>query len=601
VVKRWWWWSGPKGAAGAYPIGAVVLAGVFAAAVVRWDANGLGWTLGAFGASAAIVAAVRHARRRPTPAAPAPAVGDPATAEPTRAEPSTGEPASSEPAAGQPATGQPATEQLASGQLASGQPASGQPASGQPVTAQPAPDPLAAAAGAGVAGSGGSTPSGGPTPAEARSERLARYGWAAAALILVSMATIRAAGWLVALCMVFAFICASLAVGGGRYTRGLLLGLASVIATAFESLPWLFGGVGALRAGRTSQVKLARIVATIGVSIGLLLVFGSLFAAADPAFNKLVNDVLPTLNGQDVVRSIVMFFAVAGLCSGAIYLRLGSPRLEELRGRPPKPLGRFEWLVPVLVLDLLFLAFLIVQFEALVGGEKFINQMALPDYKEYVRQGFGQLVVVTGLTLIVIAFAARRAARQTRRDRVAARLVFGPLCLFTLGVVASALSRMIAYENEYGFTRLRLLGGVLEGWMGLIMLLVLGAGLTLQASWLPRTVLATFVATLIAVAAANPDGMVAQLNVNRFNDTGRINIEYVRTLSADAVPALATMPDEYLACVLQNKVRVLPDSPDPWPSYNYGRSRARDILLAHRDLDQRTCQQYHDPYLGNRD
>ena len=46
----------------------------------------------------------------------------------------------------------------------------------------------------------------------------------------------------------------------------------------------------------------------------------------------------------------------------------------------------------------------------------------------------------------------------------------------TIVVVVSALYRMHLYEEAYGFTRLRLLVSVFEGWLGVVVLLVLVAG-----------------------------------------------------------------------------------------------------------------------------
>ena len=89
-------------------------------------------------------------------------------------------------------------------------------------------------------------------------------------------------------------------------------------------------------------------------------------------------------------------------------------------------------------------------------------------YAEYVHQGFGQLTVATALTLLVIWAAARKAPRETPADRTWLRASLGLLCLQTLVVVASALYRMHVYQEAYGFTRLRLLVDVFEGWLGLL-------------------------------------------------------------------------------------------------------------------------------------
>ena len=42
--------------------------------------------------------------------------------------------------------------------------------------------------------------------------------------------------------------------------------------------------------------------------------------------------------------------------------------------------------------------------------------------------------------------------------------------MLTLVVVASALYRMHVYQEAYGFTQLRLLVDVFEGWLGLLVL-----------------------------------------------------------------------------------------------------------------------------------
>ena len=50
------------------------------------------------------------------------------------------------------------------------------------------------------------------------------------------------------------------------------------------------------------------------------------------------------------------------------------------------------------------------------------------------------------------------------------------LCALTLVVVASALYRMHVYQDAYGFTRLRLLVDVFEGWLGVLVLATMVGG-----------------------------------------------------------------------------------------------------------------------------
>src|SRR3546814_15767898 len=104
-------------------------------------------------------------------------------------------------------------------------------------------------------------------------------------------------------------------------------------------------------------------------------------------------------------------------------------------------------------------------------------------YAEYVHQGFGQLTVATILTLLVVWAAARKAPVATSADRTWLRGSLGLLCVLTLVVVASALYRMHVYQEAYGFTQLRLLVDVFEGWLGLLVFAVMVAGTTLRGAW----------------------------------------------------------------------------------------------------------------------
>ena len=201
---------------------------------------------------------------------------------------------------------------------------------------------------------------------------------------------------------------------------------------------------------------------------------------------------------------------------------------------------------------------------------------------EYARSGFGQLVTVTVLTLIVLAVAAHVAARDTVADRVWLRGLLGGLAVLTLVIVASALSRMWAYEQAYGFTHLRLLVSVFEIWLGVVFVLVMAAGVRLRAraAWLPGAVLGAAVISLLGLAVLNPDRFIAERNVVRFAETTYIDLYYLEDLSADAVPALDRLPEPWRVCVL-DKINGELDRTEPgeeWRHWNLGRSEARRVL-----------------------
>jgi hypothetical protein len=336
-------------------------------------------------------------------------------------------------------------------------------------------------------------------------------------------------------------------------------------------------------------VSVARVLATTAVSVALLTLFGSLFASADAAFASFVRRALPDIDGATLVRWGFVFTVAWAVLGGAAYLRAAPPDLTGLGSPGRSRVTRLEWAIPLSLLVLLFALFVGVQLTVLFGGARHVLETEGLTYADYARSGFWQLLTVTGLTLGVVAGAARWAPRGTRTDRILIRALLGALAVLTLVIVASALHRMDLYADAYGLTRLRVLVALCEFWLGVVFVLVLVAGIRLRAIWLPRAVVVAGVLALLGLAAANPDGLIADRNIARYEKIGRIDTAYLSGLSADAVPALERLAADRRDCVLGPIAGVLDRNPDDWRGWNYGREHAREILAAHPKQQPRDC------------
>jgi two-component system sensor histidine kinase BaeS len=393
---------------------------------------------------------------------------------------------------------------------------------------------------------------------------------AAMCVLLASTAAVRDAPWIVILCLLAGSVVCVVGVVDSRTLPGFVLsGIAWPLA-GLRGLPWLGRSVRALTGHSSSAAALRTAVwSLVGV-----VVFGLLFASADAVFAAWAGFVVPDLRLDTFVLRAFLTVAVGGVVLAATYLALNPPRVEPESG-PPRPVAhRYEWLAPVLLVDAVFLLFHVAQAAVAFGGHDYLERTTGLTYADYVHQGFGQLTVATALTLLVVWAAARKAPRSAAGDLAWLRGSLGLLCVLTLVVVASAFYRMHVYQEAYGFTRLRLLVDVFEGWLGLLVIGVLVAGLGLRAQWLPRSALLTGAGLLLALAAINPDAWIAQRNVDRFEATGKVDIAYLQGLSADAVPVLATLPGAQARCALLGQQT----SDDDWLEWNLGRQRAEPVL-----------------------
>lgn len=398
-----------------------------------------------------------------------------------------------------------------------------------------------------------------------------RIGAAIAAVALVAVAGIRDAGWLVGLCLGTAVALMSYALVGGTTWRTVGYGVTALPTAGLRSLAW---------AVTKYRHQLWRALLGLAVGVVLLLVFGYLFAAAEPSFVPRLRDVAQATPGTEIVRG-PLGFALAALGTLSVVYLLSLPRVATTSPAPPtrRTMGTAVWVIPLAMLIALFGIFVSTQLSRLFGGDALVLDPTGPSYAEYARGGFMQLLVVTLLTLGVVVVLARWVSRETRTERILLRTLGGALGALTLVIVASAAKRMDLYADAYGFNLSRLLGLTGEMWLGVVFVLILTAGVRLRASWLPRVVVTSGVAMLLGLAAMNPEAQMARTHIDRLDRGYQVDQSYLASLSADAVTEIDRLPEPTRSCVLQRLAHDLAE-PEPWYRLNISRQRARALIAS---------------------
>ena len=380
------------------------------------------------------------------------------------------------------------------------------------------------------------------------------------AVALAAQAALLDAGWIVAIDLTLAWVLATFAAGGVS---------AVALAKPFERLRRVPDIVP-----RPSEEQ-RPLFHGLALGIVLLLPFVLLFLSADAAFAGLAGDI-PLPSGDSLPARIGVTVAVL---AGALGLGLTArARAAERRAFAHRRLSFFEWAIPLVFLNVLFLAFVAVQLAVLFGGNDRVLNTAGLTYSEYARSGFWQLLAAAALTFAVAGGALKLCESRSRRERFILRVLVGALCALTLVVLVSAVYRLRLYEDAFGLTRARLLAEAVALSIGVLLALVAAAAWSRSAQrhFAGTAVLVTAVGALI-FSLANPDRRVAQQNVERWRETGRIDLVYLAGLSADAVPALVQLPPaprERATAGIRERLAER----DPWSSANRSRARARELL-----------------------
>ena len=361
---------------------------------------------------------------------------------------------------------------------------------------------------------------------------------------------------------------------------------ASVIAWPFSALR------GLPLLDRTIRVLARRgsgwsILRTAVVSLALLLVFGGLLASADAVLGSWAAALVPDISDMAIFRVFVLVF-FAGVTLAGLYLAINPPTVDGAGLSPRIP--EREWQVPLGVVIAIFVAFVVAQAAAVVGGHDYVMRTAGVTYAESARQGFGQLTLATALVLLLVAGVRALGRTSTERDRRVMRAMNAALCVLTLLVVASALRRMALYQEAYGYTTLRINADLFEVWLGLVVLAVLVSLFTPTRRWLGRTVLVTAAALTIVGTVGNTSAWVADRNIERWQATGKIDTDYLNSLPADAVPTIesSALPAHIKQCALSMHQVYGAGDEDTLAGWNLARSRAEEIRQRYDDPTQCT-------------
>ncbi|GLY16376.1 hypothetical protein Kisp01_33910 [Kineosporia sp. NBRC 101677] len=404
-----------------------------------------------------------------------------------------------------------------------------------------------------------------PRPVTDVQSRLFSVALVVLAVLLSAVSVVRASEWLSFVCVLAAAALAAAAALGVRQWSTLLGTGPLMLEAVIRAVPW--AGITLQRNTPRRLPVQAPVAVLTGVGVGVACagVIGALLASADAKFASLLSSVgewfrieePPTdlLVGRVVVLVLVTLFVLALGFAASSTLK---QRSRVVKGRHPA-----EWMVPLVLVAATIAAFLAVEAGQLFGG-------STVGHAARAREGFGQLIVVTVLVLLLIAWSGRSAGGKHRRLLGAGA---GTLLALTLLLAVSALSRLWLYQDEYGWTVARLNAGAFELWVVVLLLAVGLTWLLRRTDWLPRLAIGSAGLGLLALAVAGPDALVATANVHRFEQGHDLDAYYLSQLSEDAVPALMELPKDVRPCVLSATTWDR-----PWYAWNLAHSRAQGLI-----------------------
>lgn len=335
------------------------------------------------------------------------------------------------------------------------------------------------------------------------------------------------------------------------------------------------------------------------ISAPLLLVFGGLFVAADAVFERRVLDFFG-FDLAEVFGHLALICALAWISCGALWAALLANSADLTVRRPHAlSLGILEVGIVLGLLDLLFAAFVAVQVRYLFGGAGRVLATDGLTYAEYARRGFFELVTVTALALPILLLAHWLLRTDNRVAERAFRWLALGLVALLFVIVASALQRMYLYTQQFGLTELRFYTTAFMLWISIVLIWLLATVLRGRRERFAFGALVSGLAAVLLINASNPDALIARTNISRAQAGKALDVPYLASLSADAVPTLVESYPKVGNMRLYEDTMILPSGKEKslkgptlkeevtkrwseqttgWRSWNLSRYRAHTIV-----------------------
>ena len=210
------------------------------------------------------------------------------------------------------------------------------------------------------------------------------------------------------------------------------------------------------------------VVRGIVIALPVIAIFASLLSSADPIFAKRFEDFIDLFKIENLpeyifrlVYILILAYALAGTFLHAA--QKSDEKVEEKTWVSPF-LGFTESAIVLGSVVILFIAFVVIQFQYFFGGQANISIEGYT-FSEYARKGFGELVAVAFFSLLLLLGLGA----ITRRETETQRRVFSGFGVVLVGLVIvmliSAFQRLVLYETAYGFSRLRTYTHVFMIWL----------------------------------------------------------------------------------------------------------------------------------------
>ena len=286
------------------------------------------------------------------------------------------------------------------------------------------------------------------------------------------------------------------------------------------------------------------VVRGILIAIPIVMVFSILLSSADLVFAQHLKSFVSIFRLEKLPVYIfrVIYILVAAYMLVGVFLHTATSSkneklLSDEKSMVPTILGLVESSIILGSVAILFILFVVIQFQYFFGGQANIHINGYT-YAEYARKGFGELIMVAFFSLLLFLGLSGITHRESPNQRNIFSAL-GIIIVLLVGIMlVSAFQRLGLYESAYGFSQSRTYAHVFMIWLALLLVAVVVLEYLHKERRFALAVVLAVLGFSGSLAMLNVDGFIVKQNLHRAVKSQELDVAYLANLSSDGIPAL---------------------------------------------------------------
>ena len=323
---------------------------------------------------------------------------------------------------------------------------------------------------------------------------------------------------------------------GNRATLGVFYRAASTMGNIGVSMKSLFSG------SKDNKKSFGKIMMGLLCAMPVLVIVVPLLLKSDDAFSGMMSSIFVSFT--DGVSAVFKLSLGAGFAILAVsygfslkFGRFSNAKESEISGIDNTYIISFLSAISLCYLLYLFsqLAYFFSAFSGFLPNQEIT-------YSEYARKGFFEMCVIAVINITLVFLSMLFSKKQNGKVCAGIKITSTFIAIFTLIIIATAISKMVLYIDEYGMTVLRLTTSAFMLFLAVSFLAVI---LRIYSSKINivKTTLVTAGIIVLLLGTVNVNGVCAKYNyeIYKTQKSHEIDVGAMYELGDDGIPYLVKL------------------------------------------------------------